>query len=57
MGVKEQIIFPEIDYDAIDRCAASTSRSRRPHSSDAEAFALLAAFGMPFSPQGRPKGL
>jgi large subunit ribosomal protein L5 len=29
-GVKEQIIFPEIAYDQIDRCAAWTSRSPRP---------------------------
>ncbi len=30
LGVKEQIIFPEIDYDAIDRCGAWTSPSPPP---------------------------
>ena len=29
LGIREQIIFPEIDYDSVDRSAASTSRSRR----------------------------
>jgi large subunit ribosomal protein L5 len=47
MGVKEQIIFPEIEYDQIDRCAAWTSRSpprRRP----SPGRALLEAFRFPF---------
>src|SRR5438270_3962126 len=56
MGVREQIIFPEIDYDAIDEVRGldiTVSTSAR---TDAEAFALLLALGMPFATQGRPRG-
>jgi large subunit ribosomal protein L5 len=56
MGVKEQIIFPEIDYDAIDMVRGLDITITTSAQSDIEAYALLAAFGMPFSPQGRPKG-
>jgi len=56
MGVKEQIIFPEIDYDAIDTVRGLDITITTSAQSDREAYALLAAFGMPFSPQGRPKG-
>jgi large subunit ribosomal protein L5 len=56
MGVKEQIIFPEIDYDAIDMVRGLDITITTSASSDIEAYALLAAFGMPFAPQGRPKG-
>ena len=56
MGVKEQIIFPEIDYDAIDQVRGLDITITTSASSDVEAYALLAALGMPFSPQGRPKG-
>jgi large subunit ribosomal protein L5 len=56
MGVKEQIIFPEIDYDAIDSVRGLDITITTSASSDIEAYALLAAFGMPFSPDRRPKG-
>lgn len=56
MGVKEQIIFPEIDYDAIDQVRGLDITITTSASSDVEAYALLAAFGMPFASQGRPKG-
>ena len=48
MGVTEQIIFPEIDYDKIDRirgldiCISTTARN------DDEGRALLKAFNFPF---------
>ena len=48
MGVTEQIIFPEIDYDKIDRirgldiCVATTAKN------DAEGRALLKAYNFPF---------
>ena len=48
MGVSEQIIFPEIDYDKIDRlrgldiCISTTARN------DDEGRALLKAFNFPF---------
>jgi large subunit ribosomal protein L5 len=56
MGVREQIIFPEIDYDAIDQVRGLDITISTSAASDAEAYALLQAFGMPFAPQGRPKG-
>jgi large subunit ribosomal protein L5 len=56
MGVREQIIFPEIDYDAIDQVRGMDITISTSAASDAEAFALLQALGMPFAAQGRPKG-
>ncbi len=56
LGVKEQIIFPEIDYDAIDEVRGLDITITTSATSDPEAFALLDAFGMPFASQGRPKG-
>jgi large subunit ribosomal protein L5 len=56
MGVKEQIIFPEVDYDAIDQVRGLDITITTSAATDAEAFALLYAFGMPFAAQGRPKG-
>jgi large subunit ribosomal protein L5 len=56
MGVKEQIIFPEIDYDAIDMVRGLDITITTSAGSDIEAYALLASMGMPFAPQGRPKG-
>ena len=57
MGVKEQIIFPEIDYDAIDQVRGLDITITTSAATDIEAYALLAAFGMPFSAEGRPQGL
>src|ERR671929_318387 len=48
MGVREQIIFPEIDYDSIDQVRGLDISITTTASSDEEAFALLEAFGMPF---------
>src|SRR6476620_3533802 len=56
MGGKEQIIFPEIDYDGIDQVRGLDITITTSARSDIEAYALLAALGMPFSAQGRPKG-
>jgi large subunit ribosomal protein L5 len=56
MGVREQIIFPEIDYDAIDQVRGMDITITTSAKSDVEAYALLAALGMPFAAQGRPKG-
>jgi large subunit ribosomal protein L5 len=56
LGVKEQIIFPEIDYDAIDQIRGLDITITTSAKTDAEAFALLMAFGMPFSTKWRPKG-
>jgi large subunit ribosomal protein L5 len=56
LGVKEQIIFPEIDYDKIDQVRGLDITITTSAATDIEAYALLSALGMPFSPQGRPKG-
>jgi large subunit ribosomal protein L5 len=56
MGVREQIIFPEIDYDAIDEVRGLNITITTSAASDEEAFALLYALGMPFAAQGRPAG-
>jgi large subunit ribosomal protein L5 len=55
MGIREQIIFPEIDYDAVDQVRGLDITITTSARSDAEAFALLEAFGFPFSQEGRPK--
>src|SRR5207248_10280289 len=56
MGVREQIIFPEIDYDSIDQVRGLDVTITNTAGSDEEAFALLAEFGMPFAREGRPGG-
>jgi large subunit ribosomal protein L5 len=56
MGVREQIIFPEIDYDAIDQVRGLDVTITTSAQTDAEAFALLEALGMPFARDGRPAG-
>jgi large subunit ribosomal protein L5 len=56
MGVREQIIFPEIDYDAIDQVRGLDVTITTTANTDAEAFALLDALGMPFARDGRPPG-
>src|ERR671924_1378684 len=52
MGVREQIIFPEIDYDSIDQVRGLDVTITTSAKTDEEAFALLEAFGMPFSREG-----
>jgi large subunit ribosomal protein L5 len=56
MGVREQIIFPEIDYDNVDQVRGLDVTITTTAQTDAEAFALLDALGMPFSREGRPAG-
>jgi large subunit ribosomal protein L5 len=48
MGVKEQIIFPEIEYDKIDSIRGMNITITTTAKTDAEAKALLAAFKFPF---------
>ena len=48
MGVKEQIIFPEIEYDKIDTLRGMNITIATTAKTDAEARALLAAFKFPF---------
>jgi large subunit ribosomal protein L5 len=48
MGVKEQIIFPEIEYDKVDTMRGMNITITTTAKTDAEAKALLAAFRFPF---------
>ena len=48
MGVKEQIIFPEIDYDKIDKIKGLNITIVTSAKTDKEAFFLLNKLGMPF---------
>jgi large subunit ribosomal protein L5 len=55
LGIREQIIFPEIDYDAVDQVRGLDVTITTSAQTDLEAFALLEAFGMPFTKEGRPQ--
>ena len=48
MGVKEQMIFPEIDFDAVDAIRGMDIAITTTAKTDAEAKALLEAFKFPF---------
>jgi large subunit ribosomal protein L5 len=48
MGLKEQIIFPEVDYDKIDKVRGMNIVIVTTANSDKEARELLALMGMPF---------
>ncbi|MBD5772640.1 50S ribosomal protein L5 [Marinomonas colpomeniae] len=48
MGVREQIIFPEIDYDKVDRVRGMDITITTTARTDDEGRALLAAFSFPF---------
>ena len=48
IGIKEQIIFPEIDYDKIDAVRGMNISITTTAKTDAEARALLSAFRFPF---------
>jgi large subunit ribosomal protein L5 len=56
MGVREQVIFPEIDYDSVDQVRGLDVTMTTSAQTDAEAFALLDALGMPFARDTRPDG-
>ncbi|MSP91046.1 MAG: 50S ribosomal protein L5 [Myxococcales bacterium] len=48
LGIKEQIIFPEINYDTVDKVRGMNVTVCTSAKTDAEARALLAHLGMPF---------
>jgi large subunit ribosomal protein L5 len=54
MGVKEQLIFPEIDYDSVDVVRGLDVTMTTTAKTDLEAFELLLGLGMPFAKEGRP---
>jgi hypothetical protein len=56
MGVKEQLIFPEIDYDSVDEVRGLDITITTTAATDLEAFELLLGLGMPFAQEGRPGG-
>ncbi len=56
MGVREQLIFPEIDYDSIDEVRGLDVTITTTAKTDEEAFELLLGLGMPFAKEGRPGG-
>lgn len=49
MGIQEQIVFAEIDYDKIDKIRGLNITVNTSARTDEEALALLRAFGFPFS--------
>jgi large subunit ribosomal protein L5 len=50
LGIREQIIFPEIDYDSVERITGVNVTVVTSARNDAEGKALLAHLGMPFRP-------
>jgi large subunit ribosomal protein L5 len=54
-GIKEHVIFPEIDYDTVDQVRGFDIAITTTARTDVEAFALLDALGLPFARDGRPK--
>ena len=48
LGIKEQIVFPEINVDKIDKISGLDITFVTTADTDEEAFALLKAFGLPF---------
>jgi large subunit ribosomal protein L5 len=53
LGVREQIIFPEVDYDEVDQVRGLDITITTTAASDEESFALLEALGMPFAREAR----
>jgi large subunit ribosomal protein L5 len=49
LGIREQIIFPEIDYDSVERVGGLNITVVTSAATDAEGKALLAHLGMPFA--------
>jgi large subunit ribosomal protein L5 len=53
LGIREQIIFPEIDYDDIQQVRGLDVTITTSAQTDDHAFALLQALGLPFSAEGQ----
>ena len=53
LGIREQIIFPEIDYDDIQQVRGLDVAITTSAKSDEQALALLRGLGMPFAADGR----
>ena len=55
IGIREQIIFPEIDYDAVDQIRGLDIAITASAATDEEGHALLSLFGMPFINKPNPE--
>lgn len=55
IGIREQIIFPEIDYDAVDQIRGLDIAITTSAATDDEGYALLSLFGMPFINKPNPE--
>lgn len=53
MGLKEQLVFPEINYDRVDKVRGMDIAFATTAKNDEEAKALLEGFNMPFRKQGQ----
>ena len=53
LGLREQIVFPEVDYDKIDKLRGLEVSIVTTASTDEEARSLLRRLGMPFRQEGR----
>ena len=54
LGIREQIIFPEIDYDTVKETRGLDIAFSTTADTDEEAFELLLGLGFPFAQEGRP---
>ena len=52
MGLRDQLVFPEIDYSKVDKTKGMNISIVTDARSDAEALALLRHLGLPFRPEG-----
>jgi len=56
LGIREQIIFPEIDYDSIQNIRGLDVAITTTAENDEQGLALLRALGMPFTQEESPEG-
>lgn len=56
MGIKEQVLFPEINYDKVDAVRGLDITITTTAKTDKEGYALLKAFNFPFRELNKPKG-
>ncbi len=56
MGIREQLIFPEIDYDSVKETRGLDIAIATSATTDEEGFELLLGLGFPFAQEGRPGG-
>ena len=52
LGLRDQLVFPEIDYSKVDKTKGMNISIVTDARSDAEALALLRHLGLPFRPEG-----